>query len=256
MAPSWLLVGNSRWHRAEAADAGLRIHHREAAAAIQDPWPAPLVAWAAVGRLPAGWCDEPVGRVLTADVPLQAMPAWLGVDRALAGWLAWRQRREAVLVADAGTVLSLTRVDRDGRFAGGRLMAGLRLQLRVMAEGTAALPAAPSPREGADLLEPELWPDGTSAAMAVGVTHGLAAAVAVAFRQARAELPGCRLVLTGGDASGLLPLVRELLAGEAETASLEPDLALRALVALRPVSPGGIRPVRDRPAPDRPSFRL
>lgn len=256
MAPSWLLVGNSRWHRAEAADAGLRIHHREAAVAIEEPWPAPLVAWAAVGHLPAGLCDEPAGRVLTADVPLQAMPAWLGVDRALAGWLAWRQRREAVLVADAGTVLSLTRVDRDGRFAGGRLMAGWRLQQRAMAMGTQALPAAPSAGEWSDLLGEQLWPDGTSAAMAVGVAHGLAAAVAVAFRQARAELPGCRLVLTGGDASDLLPLVRDQLAGGEESAALEPDLALRALVALRPVSPGGIRPGRDRPAPDRPSFRL
>lgn len=215
------------------------MRHREAGAAIDEPWPAPLTAWAAVGRLPAGSIPEPSGRVVTADVPLQAMPVWLGVDRALAGWQAWRQCGEAVLVADAGTVLSLTRVDRHGRFAGGRLLAGLRLQLRAMAEGTAALPGPAAPGELAELLHTGAWPTATEAAMAVGVAQGLAAALAVALRQARAELPGCRLVLTGGDAPSLFPPVQELLAEEAAVASLEPDLALRGLVALRPAAAPG-----------------
>ncbi len=232
-------MGNSRWHWAETIDSGLRIRHREAGVAIADPWPATLTAWAAVGRLPADWSTEPPGRLNTADVPLQALPAWLGVDRALAGWLAWRQCGGAVLVADAGTVLSLTRLDRNGRFAGGRLMAGLGLQLRAMAQGTAALPADASRVPLSELPAEGNWPAATSAAMAVGVAQGLAAAIAVSLRQARADLPSCRLVLTGGDADALLPLVRDLLAGEAESAELEPDLALRALVALRPAPPSG-----------------
>jgi type III pantothenate kinase len=233
-----LLVGNSRWHWAEATVGGLRIRHRLAAEACLEAAAVSPTAWAAVGRLPAHWTTEPAGRVVTADVPLHGMPDWLGVDRALAGWLAWRQRGGAVLVADAGTVLSLTRVDADGRFAGGRLMAGLALQWRAMAEGTAALPAGPLPGELTGLLAQGDWPAGTGAAMAVGVAHGLAAALAVALRQARAELPGCRLVLTGGDASALLPLVRDLLVGESDAAEPEPDLALRGLVALRPPLPG------------------
>jgi len=232
-------VGNSRWHWAERAEAGLRIRHREAAEAVKEPWPNDLTAWAAVGRLPAGWSVEPGGRVCTADVPLRAMPPWLGVDRALAGWLAWRQGGEAVLVADAGTVLSLTRVDAGGSFAGGRLMAGLALQLRAMAKGTAALPAAPWPLEIPPGLDEGPWPFATGAAMTVGVIQGLAAAVALALRQSRAELPGCRLVLTGGDAPELLPLVREQLEGDDQAVGWEPDLALRALVALRPLPPSG-----------------
>lgn len=240
----WLLVGNSRWHWAEATENGLRIRHCEAAESLSGTTAAPLAGWAAVGRLPIGWVPGPPGRVLTDDVPLGAKPAWLGVDRALAGWLAWRQSAEAVLVADAGTVLSLTRVDRDGCFSGGRLLAGLRLQWRAMAAGTAALPEAPAPGDLSDLLESGGWPAATSAAMAVGVVQGLAAALTEAFRQAAADLPGCRLVLTGGDAPLLLPLVRERLTGEADAVRLEPDLALRALVALRPAP--GVRPGRDR----------
>ena len=230
----WLLVGNSRWHWAEASGTGLRIRHREAAEEFADAMATPPVAWAAVGRLPVGWIQAPPGRLMTADVPLKEMPAWLGVDRALAGWMAWRQGVDPVLVDDAGTVLSLTRVDRCGRFAGGRLLAGLHLQLRAMAEGTAALPAAPAPGELPDLLAQGGWPAITSSAMAVGVVQGLAAALAVAFRQARADLPGCRLVLTGGDAPWLLPHVQELLSVEQDAVVLEADLALRGLVALRP----------------------
>jgi type III pantothenate kinase len=45
-----------------------------------------------------------------------------------------------LLVVDAGTVLSLNRIDRSGRFIGGRLLAGLTLQWQAMAAGTAGLP--------------------------------------------------------------------------------------------------------------------
>lgn len=244
---SWLLVGNSRWHWAEAGPDGLSIRHRPAAESIQEHRAGPPAIWAAVGRLPAGWPAAAPGRVMTGDVPLQAMPAWLGVDRALAAWMAWCQTGEPVLVADAGTVLSLTRVDRNGRFAGGRLMAGLSLQLRAMAAGTAALPEAPSPQQFAALMTRVLWPQDTAAAMAAGVMQGLAAALAAALRQCRQDLSGCRLVLTGGDAATLLPLVQELHDGGERELRLEPDLALRGLVALRPA--GGQEPqVRPRSA--------
>ena len=108
-----------------------------------------------------------------------------------------------MLVVDAGTVLSLTRVDGEGRFQGGRLMAGLALQLRAMAGGTAALPAieAPEPIGVADLSG---WPVDTRQAMAAGVTLGLAAAVTAAALEVVAEEPACRILLTGGDAPTLL----------------------------------------------------
>jgi type III pantothenate kinase len=131
-AARWLLIGNSRWHLAGLQDGELITWDAAPVAA-----PGPVVhAWAAVGPVPAG-ADLPQERRLRlADVPLGEAPSWLGIDRALGGWQAWRERGGPVLVADAGTVLSLTRVDAQGRFAGGRLMAGLALQLRAMAAGT------------------------------------------------------------------------------------------------------------------------
>jgi len=235
-AGPWLLVGNSRWHWAESSPDGLRIRHLPAVEAIRAERGAPPAVWAAVGRLPGGWQAEAAGRVLTSDVPLQDLPAWLGVDRALAAWLAWSQTAEPVLVADAGTVLSLTRVERRGRFAGGRLMAGVSLQLRAMAEGTAALPVPAAPASRPAMAPDQRWPRDTGDAMAAGVMQGQAAALAEALRQCRQDLPGCRLVLTGGDGAALMPLVQELLDGSGAPVQLEPDLALRALVALRPAS--------------------
>lgn len=230
-AARWLLIGNSRWHWAERrADGGLRVEHQPPPLRAEGP---PPWAWAAVGPVPPGPGLPSAHRLDLAAVPLRGMPPWLGIDRALAGWWAWRQLGCAVLVADCGTVLSLTRVDGEGRFAGGRLQAGVALQLRAMAAGTAALPPPPESGEAAGegacdgavpLLGSEPWPAATAAAMAVGVERGLAAAVADAAREAGA---GVRLVLTGGDAERLAALLdgRPLL---------WPDLCLEALAALRP----------------------
>ena len=53
-------------------------------------------AWAAVGPLPAPEICPPERRVELGEVPLRGCPAWLGIDRALAGWGAWRAVGEAV----------------------------------------------------------------------------------------------------------------------------------------------------------------
>ncbi|MFM7086432.1 MAG: type III pantothenate kinase [Cyanobium sp.] len=229
----WLLVGNSRWHWAEATASGLQITHTPPPAEPMPPIPAaPLRAWAAVGPLPADWAADPLRRMQSRMVPLRGVPTWLGVDRALAGWMGWHLTGEPVLVADAGTVLSLTRIDACGRFCGGRLIAGLGLQLRAMAGGTATLPP-PEPLPAR--LEAEPWPQATREAMHSGVIHALVAALAAAHREALQEEPRCRLVFSGGDAPPLLPLLQEALpAAAARRLQWEPDLALRGLVALRP----------------------
>ena len=274
----WLLIGNSRWHWAVpplAAGSPLRVWHdlpwhgdrseREGkgtgapvpatAAADEDAIPAGvasalLLGWAAVGPVPADLVLPPEARLELAEVPLQAAPAWLGIDRALAGWWGWRLVAGPVLVADAGTVLSFTRVDREGRFAGGRLLAGAALQLRAMAGGTAQLPALEAAAvpvaasavaalaEDAVPADPAAaaWPHDTAGAMRSGVLRGLAAAIAAAIQETRREEPDCRLLLTGGDSAALSFLLDPALGAE-----LRPHLCLEALAALRPA--------RDQPSP-------
>lgn len=261
----WLLIGNSRWHWAVpplAADGPLRVWHdlpwhgdrseREgvgsgallpaAATGAADEGGIPpgiasalLLGWAAVGPVPADLVLPPEARLQLAEVPLQAAPPWLGIDRALAGWWGWRLVAAPVLVADAGTVLSFTRVDREGRFAGGRLLAGAALQLRVMAGGTAHLPALDAPAVPVDPA-PAAWPHDTAGAMRCGVLRGLAAAIAAAVQETRREEPDCRLLLTGGDGAALAALLEPALAVEQR-----PHLCLEALAALRPA--------RDQPSP-------
>ena len=221
----WLLIGNSRWHWAEGELGCLRT------------WSAPagvgefegLVAWAAVGQVPASAPLPLERRLHLKDVPLLEQPGWLGVDRALVGWRAWCLASGPVLVADGGTALSLTLVTSDGRFRGGRLLAGAALQLRALAAETAGLPALDPPLD----LPPDLWPHSTSEAMAAGVLRGLAAALDAAGRDALSSCPGCSFWLTGGDGPLLKPLLQQLLVS-AMPLQLAPDLALEALAALRP----------------------
>ena len=259
MAPEaahWLLIGNSRWHWACQGLDGWRTWHAPPGFGFGG---APLAAlrsdglqlagWAAVGPIPDQLDLDGSARLGLADIPLQAIPPWLGVDRALVGWRAWQLSGSPVLVADAGTALSLTRVDADGQFVGGRLMAGAALQLRALAAGTAQLPEIGVSAGIADGMPSEmpagqwpmaagLWPTQTEAAMGSGVLWGMAGAIALAAQQVWAEQPDCQIWLTGGDGAqlerllaGWLGRARSGLEGRLQWA---PDLALEALAALRP----------------------
>ena len=107
----WLLIGNSRWHwAAPAPDQSLQLWHTSAADGAEQLQQAPA-AWAAVGPVPKELKRWQQQRVLSSDVPIVQLPPALGVDRALAAWAAWQRQRQPVLVADAGTALSLTLVD-------------------------------------------------------------------------------------------------------------------------------------------------
>lgn len=233
----WLLIGNSRWHWALDGAEGFGGERPPYFLHLPPPMAAeePPVAWAAVGPVPPQAALPAETRLALEDVPLADAPPWLGIDRALAGWWAARLTASPVLVADAGTVLSLTRVDGCGRFAGGRLVAGAALQLGAMASGTQDLPAL----EGglASAASGELWPRDTAAAMTQGVVEGLAAAVLEAGRQVRSVEASCRIVLTGGDGPALLPLLRRSPQLGEDVLLHRPDLCLEALMALRPCPP-------------------
>jgi type III pantothenate kinase len=197
--PRWLLIGNSRWHWAEGHGSSRRYWSEPPQARIS----AEPDRWAAVGAVPGGL--DPGSRLSLDQVPLLGAPPWLGVDRALAGHGAWLRAGGPVLVADAGTVLSLTWVDGDGRFRGGRLMAGAALQWRAMHQGTLGLPAV------RDWIPPQHagqeWPQPTQAAMVQGVLEGLAGALQRGATQLRRRQPGLRCWLTGGDGSSLCHLL-------------------------------------------------
>lgn len=232
-----LLIGNSRWHWGEWADGRLQHHwHRDPQQGLQDLLRHPPALWSAVGPVPELLTTLPAQRLTTADVPLRQLPNSVGVDRALAAWIAWRRSGHAVFVADAGTALSFTLVDGRGCFCGGRLLAGGRLQLQALHRGTAALPSTVL-----DGAEQEAWPSQTAAAMVCGVREGLTAAVVCGYAARPEPEQAWDLWLTGGDAPQLLPGVRQagLSPHHADGLALEGlGGLLQQRVGLSPQAPG------------------
>lgn len=225
--PRWLLVGNSRWHWAEDRPAGRRYQ----SVPPNGPLLPPPVRWAAVGPRPSGL--NPATELHLKQVPLGGCPPWLGIDRALAGYEAWCCSGTAVLVADAGTALSLTWVDRSGTFRGGRLMAGAALQLRALHHGTAALPASALT---AVACGDEAWPQQTGAAMVTGVLQGLAGALQRAALQLITVEPAVQCWLTGGDAETLAPLLGTTDPVDGVAWRLAPGLCLDGLARVAGLS--------------------
>jgi type III pantothenate kinase len=135
-----------------------------------------------------------------------------------------------VLVVDGGTVLSLTRVDGGGTFRGGRLLAGLRLQLEAMGQGTNLIPQILSqPWSEANPDDPS-WPQATAAAMQVGVERGLVAAISEAAREAGSRW----VVFTGGDGGRLHEQGAQQLERLGLSVAHRPLLCLESLARLRP----------------------
>ncbi|MFA5082473.1 MAG: type III pantothenate kinase [Hydrogenophilaceae bacterium] len=123
-------------------------------------------------------------------------PESLGADR-YAGLIACRRRGHApCVVASAGTALTVDALAGDGEFLGGMILPGAALMRRVLAEGTAAVPALTGAWQA--------FPRSTGDAVATGILTALAGTVeAMRTRlvdKLDREVP---VVLTGGDAEGL-----------------------------------------------------
>ncbi|KAF0812017.1 Type III pantothenate kinase [Andreprevotia sp. IGB-42] len=124
---------------------------------------------------------------------------------------------QALVVASAGTALTIDALTADGTFLGGMILPGYRLMKASLAAGTARLPDA-----GGNYHD---FPASTEDAIETGVLTALAASVEAALSRMlrRAEEP--LLLLAGGDATRIAPLL-------ATPAQFEPDLVLRGLAAL------------------------
>ncbi len=63
-----------------------------------------------------------------------------GIDRLLNAAAAYARVRQACIIIDAGTAITVDFVDGDGTFHGGAIAPGARMQLQALHEGTAGLP--------------------------------------------------------------------------------------------------------------------
>ncbi|MBF2076721.1 MAG: pantothenate kinase [Synechococcales cyanobacterium C42_A2020_086] len=138
-------------------------------------------------------------------IPLQGLYPTLGIDRALALLGAAKTYGFPVLVIDAGTSLTFTGLDHQRRLVGGAILPGLGLQLRSLAQHTAALPLIPSP---ADSL-PLRWATHTEAAMQSGVVYTLLAGLRDFIAAWQQQFAETKIILTGGDAPLIAVLLRQ-----------------------------------------------
>lgn len=128
-------------------------------------------------------------------------PSTLGLDRVAAAAGASLRGGE-ILVADAGTAVTLDLVAGD-TFLGGNISPGLGLRFRSLNKFTSRLPLI-----GPQGELPAFGHD-TATAIRAGVVRGMVAEIADTFRRARRRFPHVRMLLTGGDADFLAPLIEE-----------------------------------------------
>jgi len=122
-----------------------------------------------------------------------------GVDRLLNAAAAFKTLKQACVIVDAGTAVTVDFVDGQGTFQGGAIAPGATMQLKAMHEHTAALPEL-------EFRAPDAEPFGrnTTQAMLHGVYHGIRGMVQRLVEQ-YAEAYGAfpLVVATGGDAQVL-----------------------------------------------------
>ena len=147
----------------------------------------------------------------------------VGQDRLLCALAAFARSRQACVVIDVGTAVTVDFVDGEGAFQGGCIAPGLNLMLRALHEHTAALPemtfTPPDPARG------QLGKD-TRHAMLLGVRAAVKGLVRERT-EAYAEFYGAypRVVATGGDAAMLFE-------GDDLVEQVVPDLQLAGIAEL------------------------
>ena len=135
---NYLMIGNTRWHWASKIKKDWKFFHTS---------PNPIefkdkdfsnLTWASVGPVPENINLCPSKQIILDNVPLNNLPSNLGIDRALASWSAFKKqsslknKAQDLIVIDAGTILSVTKITNKGEFAGGQLISGFSLQLSSM----------------------------------------------------------------------------------------------------------------------------
>ncbi|HYE63220.1 MAG TPA: type III pantothenate kinase [Phycisphaerales bacterium] len=171
----------------------------------------------------------------------------LGQDRLLCAFGAFARAKQACVVVDAGTAVTVDFVDGEGVFHGGVIAPGLNMMLQAMHEKTAKLPALAyqTPERGGALQigdakrpQGEVVDEGpaqpsvpnpfgkdTKNAMLLGVTNSVIGLVRYTAEQ-YAEFFGAypQVVATGGDAPALFG--QEATEGGGVVESIVPDLQL------------------------------
>ena len=132
---NFLLVGNSRLHWANYSKNQSKFFHTKKEEKFPETIDINKLIWASVGKLPNFLLKEE-NEIKTKDIQLSNLPDYFGVDRALAciGALKIIENplNKDLLIADFGTILSITKLNSNGSIIGGQLIPGFLTQLKSM----------------------------------------------------------------------------------------------------------------------------
>ena len=218
------MIGNTRWHWASKKKKAWKYFHT---------LPNPIefknkeysqLTWASVGPIPENIKLNPSKKIILDDVPLNNLPSNLGIDRALASWSAFKKnqslksKKKDLIIIDAGTILSVTKITNKGEFAGGQLIPGFSLQLSSMATGALNLETPIVQKIPTELFQHE-----TGNAMIRGSINGLVGLVLKIFEETKLPIWMC-----GGDA----PIILNELKNTNININHCPNLVLDGMIAI------------------------
>lgn len=147
-------------------------------------------------------------------------PSQFGVDRwyALIGGMALQ--KPPFCVCDLGSAITVDFVDQRGQHQGGLIAPGLRLMLQTLSTNT-ALPRL----DTHSLITSQQWGKDTRSGIQNGTFMAIAGLINDSFMTLISENESAALLLTGGDAALIAPLIRHPY-------KLYPDLVLQGVAAL------------------------
>ena len=136
---NFLLVGNSRLHWAKYSQNQSKFFHTQKDQKVPENIDLDNLIWASVGKLPNFLLKEE-NEIKTKDIQLSNLPDYFGVDRALACIAALKiienPLNKDLLIADFGTILSITKLNANGFILGGQLIPGFLTQLKSVEQNT------------------------------------------------------------------------------------------------------------------------
>jgi len=136
---NFLLIGNSRLHWAKYSKNQSQFFHTKKEQKVPENMDLDQLIWASVGKLP-NFLLKKENEKKTIDIQLSILPDYFGIDRALACLAALNTienpYKKDLLIADFGTILSITKLNSNGSIIGGQLTPGFLTQLKSMEQNT------------------------------------------------------------------------------------------------------------------------
>jgi len=218
------MIGNTRWHWASKIQEQWKYFHTSPNPIEFKDKDYSQMSWASVGKVPESIKLCPSNQINLENVPLSNVPFNLGIDRALAAWMALKKqaslknKEQDLIVIDAGTILSVTKITKKGEFVGGQLISGLSLQLSSMANGALNL-ESPTIK----IIPKGTFQNETKNAMIKGAINGLLGLILQIIDESNSSIWLC-----GGDG----PIILNELKKKNIDINFHPNLVLEGMIEI------------------------